>query len=156
MGSTELKRSSVGKTATGRQLPPRPLPLRELEPLARTLLAVLLALVSARVAREIPCCFQAAAEFGIELDESPRNAEARRVGLTGVTAAIGEDKNIELFRRFCREKGLPDDRTCGLRGEIFVIRATVNGDRAIARAEENAGYRFLPTAGSEMLNKCCH
>ena len=57
------------------------LALRELEALAGTFLPILLALVLARVAAQHSLLFQLGAQFGIELQERPCNAEFRGTGL---------------------------------------------------------------------------
>src|ERR1700721_774935 len=63
----------------------------ELEPLARTLLTILLALVRARVAGQKPQLLQPGPQLRIELHQSPGNAEASRAGLSVNAAAISEN-----------------------------------------------------------------
>ena len=68
------------------------------------------------------------------------NGQANSPGLAGVTTAIGEDQDIELFGRLGREKRLPHDAARGLIHEIAFERTPINLDLTLARAEEHARH----------------
>src|SRR6476619_5153899 len=59
-----------------------PLPVAELEALARSGHTVLLALFRARVAREEPFVLECLAEFGVVFDERARDAQPDGAGLS--------------------------------------------------------------------------
>src|SRR5579859_3872648 len=80
------------------------LSLRELEPLTSALLAVFLAFVRARVARQQAQLLQLRTEFDIELEQCAGNAQTRRAGLTGRSAAIRQNQDVELVGQFGRQQ----------------------------------------------------
>src|SRR5262245_33857775 len=73
--------------------------LAVLEPLPRSGLAVLLALLLARVAGQEPGALQDAALLRIERDERARDAVAHRLGLRGVPATLHRRPDVELVCR---------------------------------------------------------
>src|SRR5947209_849983 len=64
------------------------LALRELEPLSRALLAVLLAFLAARVARDHALGLQFLAQFCVELHQGARHTQLHRVGLAAHPATL--------------------------------------------------------------------
>ena len=69
-----------------------------MEPLASALLAVFLALVGARVARQQSRFLQGAPKVSIKLDQCAGNAQADSPGLSRNSPAIRQDHNIETDR----------------------------------------------------------
>jgi hypothetical protein len=132
------------------------LALGELEPLTSALLAVLLALVCARISREETGFFQAGTKFGIELHKRASDAETRCACLTNIPASVGEDQNIELLRGLGRQQGLANHRARGFGCEVGVHRPTVYRDRALAGAQKHSGNGTFPSAGAKMLYQSCH
>src|ERR1017187_3794992 len=72
---------------------------RELKTFARTRLAVLLALLHARIAREETLGLQRAPQGRIELQQCPGYAVPHRTGLAIWPAAADVDPCVEFFRR---------------------------------------------------------
>src|SRR6188472_2262110 len=72
----------------------------ELEPFASALLAVLLALVLAGVAGQEAELLQPRPQFGVELHQSSRDAQTGGARLTGDSAAVGKDQQVELVGGF--------------------------------------------------------
>src|SRR3990170_5392176 len=79
--------SFMVRVATGRLLT-----LGPLEALARSLLAVLLALLHARVAGEEAAAAELGFQLGVGQDQRPRQSHAHRAGLAGAAAAA--DANV--------------------------------------------------------------
>src|SRR5437867_9023086 len=93
---TPASRRSFIETAT-KTLPPRgvaPLALGILEPLACPGLAVLLALLRAGVTGQKPLGLQTLAEFGIVVEQRPRDAEPDRSGLARDAAAFDVHEDV--------------------------------------------------------------
>jgi len=128
----------------------------ELEALAGALLAVLLAFVRARIAREETELLQLSAEFRVELAQRTGNAEANGAGLTDHATANRGYEDVELVRHFGGEKGLPDGRARGFVGKVVFEVALIDLDVPIAGAEEHAGDRSLAASGSQMLGQTWH
>src|SRR5204863_3032055 len=85
-----------------------PLTFTELEAFARSRHAVLLAFLGARVARQQSLVLQGLAQLRVVLDQSARNAEAYRAGLSGYAAAGHRCQHIEFIGRFGQHEGDPD------------------------------------------------
>jgi len=81
-------------------MPRLTLPLGELEPLSRTLLAVLLSFMASRITREESELLQPAPQLGIELDQCAGQPQLCGICLTAEASAIGENQHIELFCGF--------------------------------------------------------
>lgn len=132
------------------------LPLGELEPLSRTLLAVLLSFMASRITREESELLQPASQLGIELHQCTGQPQLCGICLTAVAAAIGENQHIELFCGFSSQQWLPYRRTRTFRSEIVVQRPAVDSNTALAGPQEHTGYGLLSAAGTEILNQSCH
>ena len=76
------------------------LSLRKLEPFARALLPVLLALLDARIARHETCMFERWTKVGIELEQCSCNAVPDRSRLARWTTTAHVDDEVKLVRGF--------------------------------------------------------
>ena len=130
----------------------------ELEPLASALLTVLLALVLARITGEEASLLELGPKFPIKLNQGAGDTETDRIGLTGDTATVGENQNIELVGHLGDEKGLTDRNAPCFRGEVVIEGTTVDGNIALAGAEEYAGDGRFPATGPKVLLnlRCWH
>src|SRR5450432_1943836 len=81
--------------------------LAVLEALACARLAVLLAFLLARVAREEARSLHDAALLGVERDERPRDAVAHGLGLSALAAALAGGPHVELIRHLDELERLP-------------------------------------------------
>jgi hypothetical protein len=124
----------------------------ELEPSASALLAVLLALLAARVAGYEAFRLEGLAKLGVEEHESAGDAELHGVGLTHDTATLyGRDDVEGLFDAGDAERPLGGGAL--LSGdEVYVTLFLVDGELAAAGAEEYAGDGRLAPAGSVVLD----
>src|SRR5262245_54101378 len=132
-----------------------PLTLAELEALARSRHAVLLALLRAGVAREQSLVFQALAQLRVVLDERARDAQADSAGLSRDTAAGHRGQDVELVAGLGDREGLANLGAERLGGEKSVERLVVDADDSRARSEKYARGRCLPASGPVILH-CCH
>src|SRR5215212_1751263 len=130
------------------------LAFRELEPLARALLAVLLALLGPRVARDEARVLQGGAQVCVELHERARDAVAHRARLTRRAAARDVDDDVELARGVGQGQRLAYDHAQRLVGEVLVEGLAVNLDFARAGPKVDARGRSLAPTGSVILNVC--
>src|SRR6476469_7994621 len=92
---TPASSSSFIVTSTKRSSPSDLLALAELETRPGALLAVLLAFLLARVARQEPGRLQAGAQITIELEQGARDAVPDRTGLARATAPRHRDLDVE-------------------------------------------------------------
>src|SRR5216684_5185017 len=120
----------------------------ELESLARALLAVLLSFMLPGVACQQPKLFQFWTQLGIEFDECARDTQPRRAGLSGGATAVGQNDDVELVGHLGRKQRLPDHGPSRLIHEIMFESPAVDGDGALARAQEDARDRGLSPACS--------
>src|SRR5208283_6226887 len=81
------------------------LALRELEPLSRALLAVLLAFLLARIASHQSFGLEQLAQLRVEFDQGAGNAHLHRVGLRTYAAAAHRVKHVEALRQFRHRQG---------------------------------------------------
>src|ERR1700754_4484265 len=130
------------------------LAFRELEALARALLAVLLALLGARVARHQARVLERGAEVCVELHERARDAVAHRARLARGAAARDVDDDVELARGVGEGQGLAYDHAQRLIGEVHVEVLAVDADFARAGPKVDARGRSLAPPGSVILNVC--
>ena len=106
----------------------------------------------ASVARQETELLQLAAQFGIKFDQGAGDAEAGRPGLSGDSAAVGEDQDIELVRQLGSEQRLAHVSARGFVCEIMLKGPVVDRDLAFAGPQKNARRRGLAAARSQMLN----
>src|SRR4051794_2404196 len=94
--------------------------LRELEPLARTGLAGLLAFLLARVAADMAGLLQRGAQLGIHLLQRAGDTVGDRPGLAGDAATADVRRNIDLLLHVDHE-----ERRVSLLREVFVREIAV-------------------------------
>src|ERR1700733_565560 len=130
--------------------------LRELESLACALLAVLLALLAARVTSHQALGLQLAAQFRIELHQGARNPQLHRIGLTAHSAAQYAGDNVEGNRRIGRRQRRLRSRTLRRSHEILLERAPIHFEIAAARTQIHSSNRPLPPTSSVILHQFSH
>jgi hypothetical protein len=135
--------------STTKRTPTRP--PQKLEPLTGALLAILLTLVLPGITGQKASLLERAAELGVELDQSAGDTEPNRAGLTDDTAAVRQDQHIELFLHLDKAQRVLHRDAGSFGGEIVLKRATVDGDLARPRPQENARDASLAAAGSQIL-----
>ena len=64
-----------------------------------------------RVARQKTSLLQRSAQFGVELDKSPRDAQPDGAGLSCRTAAVSQHQDVEPIRHFHRSQRLLHGKT---------------------------------------------
>src|SRR5579884_1151215 len=124
------------------------LAFRELEALARALLTVLLTFVRSRIASQQTRLLQARPQLRVDLDQRARDSQPDGACLSGRTAAVGENQNIELVRHFGCEQRLARNRARRFVGEIMLERPAVHRDLALTGSQEDARNRRLPPSCS--------
>lgn len=120
----------------------------ELEALARALLTVLLSLMCASVARKKPELLQFAPQLGVKFNQSARDAESRRAGLSADTTTLSQDHNIEALRRFRGEQGLPHVGARRFADKIILEGPVINGDLTLTGPQEHSRSCGFAAAGS--------
>src|SRR5687767_9979335 len=128
------------------------LPLAELEPGPRAALAVLLAFLHPRVARQKALFLELLAELRVVVGQRPRDPVANRPGLSRSSASPNPDVDVELLRRLDREERLLDDHLQDVVGKVVVEAPRVDRDRSGAGDAANARHRSLPAAGGLVLD----
>src|SRR5690349_3137221 len=113
------------------------LTLTELEPLARSLLSVLLAFLDARVARQEPSLLEPLPQLDVVFDQRPRDAEPQRTSLAGNPAAADGCEHIELIGRFGNRQRLFDLGAKRFGGEGLFDRLSVDDHSAGTRPEKH-------------------
>src|SRR2546421_9405900 len=119
------------------------LAFRELEALARALLAVLLALLDARVACDEARLLQGGPEVGVKFHQRARDAVAHRAGLPGGAAARDVDEDVELRRRLGQLQRLAYDHAQRFVRKILIKRLASDLNLARAGAQIDARRRSL-------------
>jgi len=147
--------STFARNAYGvaeQQKPTLALALRELEACAGTFLAVLLAFVFTGITSEQAGFLEGSTQFGIEFHQCTSDAKTDGAGLTGNTAAIGQNDYVKTILHFDnRERELRRD-AASFGGEILVKRASVDRDLAgTTRAEEYTGDAAFAASCCEIL-----
>jgi len=132
------------------------IPFRELEPLARALLAVLLPFLGARIASQEPALPKPRAKFGIEDDQRPGDAQLGRTRLPVHTAPPGVDQDIKLPRQLRADQGLLDFGAQRLRGEVTVETTPVDRQLPVAGPKNHSGDGGFATSRRHILSKLCH
>src|SRR5689334_4097867 len=120
------------------KLPPSFLTFTELEPLSRTSQTVFLTFLHTRVGREQSVLLQRLAQFRIDLDQRPGDAQPHRARLTVDAAAGHGDQHVELVGVLRQDERPPDVHPEHLGGEVVVELAVIDGDGAGAGPEEHA------------------
>src|SRR6476646_11595922 len=104
------------------------LALRELEAGAGALLAVLLALLHAGIAREETSLLETLAQLHVVELERAGDAVADRAGLAAGTAAVDRHHDVEFVVRLGERKRLLDDHLEHFVREVLIERARVDRD----------------------------
>src|SRR2546430_151205 len=94
-----------------------PLAFTELEALARSRHAVLLAFLGARVARQQSLVLERLAQLRVVRDQRPGNAETHRSGLSGHAAPGDRGQHIELIGRLGQHQRRANLHAQGFSGE---------------------------------------
>src|SRR5579862_2473337 len=109
--ATRTPRATICSTAARRRFKrlssEKGLPLAVLEPLARARLAVLLAFLLARVAREEACALEGWTFLGVERAEGTRYPVTHRFGLCVLPAPVARGPDVELVLRLDELERLP-------------------------------------------------
>src|SRR3989338_1492885 len=135
--------SFMVSVATGRLLTFRPL-----EALARSLLAVLLALLHPRVAGEEAAAAELGFQLGVGQGQGPRQAHPHRARLAGAAAAADADVGVVLVGGADEAKRLAGMLPPGVAHKKLVELAPVHPDLAGARAQGDAGHGSLAAPGA--------
>ena len=120
----------------------------KLEAFAGALLAVLLSLMCASIARKKTELLELASQLGIKFDESAGDTEARRARLACNTAAIGEDRDVETFCRLRCKQRLADIGSSRFTHKIIFKGPVINRDLAFTGAQKYARGGRLAAPGS--------
>src|SRR5580698_7113559 len=132
------------------------LALGELEASACALLAVLLALLTTRIAGNEAFRLERLAELGVEFHEGAGDAELDGVRLTHNAAATNRGDDVKgLADVVDAERAL---RCCALlsRHEVNINVLLVDCKVAAAGTQKNARDRRLAAAGAIVLDEICH
>src|SRR4051794_7338455 len=100
--------------------------LAELEPRTGTLLAILLAFLLARVARQEAGRLEAVAQLGVESEQSAGDAVPNGAGLARAAAPGDADGDVELLHRLGQLQGLLDDHLEHFVRKVVVERPAVD------------------------------
>src|SRR6187401_600904 len=130
------------------------LTLAELEALARSRHAVLLAFLRAGVARQEAAALERLAQFGVGHAERAGDAEAQRAGLSGHAAAAHGCQHVVAARHLGDDEGLLDLGPQRFGGEELVEFAMIYRDGTAARSEIHARGCGLATACAVVLSQC--
>ena len=129
----------------------RSLALGVLEATPRALLAVFLALVGARVARQQSRFLQGAPKVSIKLDQCAGNPQADSPGLSRNSPAIRQDHNIETILHFDPLDRLLHRQAARFGRKIVLKRAAVDDDFSRARPQEHSRDAGFAPTGSQIL-----
>src|SRR4051794_14981491 len=124
-----------------------PLALGELRPLAGLLEPRLLALLLARVARQVAAALQLGAQRRLGLDERAGDAVAQRPGLRRHAAAVDARDDVHAREVSGRVERLLRLRLEAIAREVLLERLAVDRVDAGARLQDDAGDRGLALAG---------
>src|SRR5579872_5160658 len=102
------------------------LPLRELEPLAGTLLTVLLSLFGSRISCEETTLPQTRTQFGVVKDECTCDAQLGSSSLAMNATTLGRHHHVELPRAFGENQRLFNLHAQHLGGKIILESLVIN------------------------------
>src|SRR5208283_499776 len=132
------------------------LPLGELEALACTLLAVLLAFLHAGIARQKAVLAESGTQFRVKEADGAGKSHAHRASLPANAATLGRADDVHLFGDAGEFKRLGGVMTPGMIGKIFIDFAAVHREFAGASAQEYASHGFLAASRAEEPILCAH
>jgi hypothetical protein len=127
------------------------LALRELEPAPSTFLAVLLALVTAWIARKEPKLFQLSPKLRIKLDQGASDSQASSSRLAGEPTAVGENHDVEFVSRFGGQQRLAHHRLRRLRRKILVVVPAIYDNVTLSGTQKHAGNGGLSATRAQVL-----
>src|SRR4030095_1932284 len=136
------------------KIPPSFLAFAELEPLTGASQTVLLTFLDSRVGCQQSILLQLLPPLDIALAEGARNTELHGAGLTVDTTAIDRREDVELLAGLRQQERTAHLHAQRVRREELVELAMVNGDGALAGAEENACGRCLSAACAVVFDAC--
>jgi hypothetical protein len=116
------------------------LSLRELEPLARAFLPVLLSFLGTRISSKETALTQTRAEFRVVNNQGPGDTQLGCARLAVNAPAPSIDENIEFPRQLGADQGLLDLSPQGLRGKVTRESTPIDNQLAIAGPKNNSGY----------------
>jgi hypothetical protein len=146
--TTQIIRGFPEKAGRDGEAIPSGLALGELEPAPGALLSVLLPLVLTGIPSQKSELLQLAAQFGVELDQRAGDAEPGSACLTGQSAAVGENQNVELIGGLGSQQRLAHDVPRGVVHEIVFKRSSVDLNLALTRTQKDTRDRRLAPACS--------
>src|SRR6516164_2317433 len=120
------------------KVPPN-LSFTELEALARALLAVLLAFLDARVARQEALFLELRTQLDVVFHERARDAEPERAGLPGDASARDRREHVELVGRLGYGQRPLDLGAKRFGGEGLFDGFVIDRQGSAARSQKNAG-----------------
>src|SRR5450631_3058182 len=132
------------------------LALRELEACACALLAVLLALLDASVARHQAISLERLAKLQVEEHQRACNSELDRIRLGADTAAADRGHNVKIRRGLGEREGTQSRNPLLFRHEINFERLVVDGEPASAGTQKHASDRRFAPSCAVVLNQICH
>ena len=91
----------------------------------------------AGIARQKTRFLERTAQLGVELDECSSDAQTNRPGLSGDTAAVGQNQYIETIQHLDRTESLLNGNPSGFGREVILESAAVDGDLARSRPQEH-------------------
>src|SRR4030095_11380076 len=130
------------------------LSLRELEPLSRSLLSVLLTFLLSRIACNQSSLLQSRAKVRVEFHQRTRDPVTNRTGLSCRSAAVDIHKDVELAGCIGQAKRLTDDHPQGFVRKVRIESAAIDRDLARTGTQVNACCRGFSAAGAVILNIC--
>ena len=128
------------------------LSLRKLEPLPRSLLSVLLALLDTRIASHKTGVLESWTKIGIVFEQCSRDAVPNSSRLARWTTTGHVDDQIKLVRGFSQLQGLTNDHAQRFVGEVAVKWFVVDLDFARAGSQINSGCCRFASPRSVILN----
>src|SRR5690348_2186929 len=132
------------------------LPLRELEPLARTLLAVFLSFFGARVAGKEIALSQAGTQLGVKQDQRARDTQPDSSRLAVDPSTPGIYHNIKFAVVLRKNQRLANLGAQCLRGEILLKRTPIHLNLSRAGGKSHPRHGSFPSSGTPKLTQFSH
>ncbi len=134
---------------------PIQLALRVLEAFARPWAAVFLPFMLAGIASEESLLFHDLTKFHVEFLQRARNSQANRLCLSGQSAAMRQDQQIEFPSRLGGEQRLLNFLALARDGEVILGRPPVDLDLPVSGPQEYSCDGGLSPPRSQVLNCSC-
>ena len=129
---------------------PNFLTLRELEAGTCAALTVFLALFFAGISGEKACCLDKGTSRIVNQSKRAGHAVTNGAGLTGNAAAFNGSYDVELANNLGSLESIVHEFASGVNSKIILEIATIDGDFAGARFDDNAGAGSFTTTGSRI------